>query len=106
MTDILTAPVPDHRALLIVIKGTEKKRGYGLWKLNSSVLQDELHVNEIKLIFPNTLKEYKGCSKRDIWDMCKIRFKVYIIQYCHPVETSVVFVLTLPLNAMRPFPPI
>ena len=24
----------------------------------------------------------------------------------HPVETSVVFVLTLPLNAMRPFPPI
>ena len=24
----------------------------------------------------------------------------------HPVETSVVFFLTLPLNAMRPFPPI
>ena len=26
-------------------------------------------------------------------------------QSAHPVETSVVFVLTLPLNAMRPFPP-
>ena len=24
----------------------------------------------------------------------------------HPVETSGVFILTLPLNAMRPFPPI
>ena len=24
----------------------------------------------------------------------------------HPVETSVVIVLTVPLNAMRPFPPI
>ena len=31
--------------------------------------------------------------------------KITKIGLLHPVETSVVFVLTLPLNAMRPFPP-
>ena len=31
--------------------------------------------------------------------------KLHRAPFFHPVETSVVFILTLPLNAMRPFPP-
>ena len=31
--------------------------------------------------------------------------RAHKFRQAHPVETSVVFVLTLPMNAMRPFPP-
>ena len=80
--EIIAAPVLDHKAILIVIQGTGKKRGPGFWKLNSTVLHDELYVSEIKNIFSDTLEEYMCCNKRDIWDMCKIRFKDYTIRYC------------------------
>ena len=46
------------------------------------MLHDELYVNDIKNIFSDTLEEYACCNKRDIWDMCKIRFKECTIRYC------------------------
>ncbi len=79
---ITTAPVPDHKAVITCLTCNSKPRGRGYWKLNNKLLDDTSYIENIKDIFAGTLKEYEDIAcKRDIWDLCKIRFKEYSIKY-------------------------
>lgn len=79
---ITTAPVPDHKAVITTIKYTDRPRGKGYWKLNNSLLEDQTFLENIELIFKATVEEYNDVAcKRDIWDLCKIRFKEYSIRF-------------------------
>ncbi len=76
------APVPDHKSVIVTIYLDSRKRGKGYWKLNNSHLQDECFVAELERIVDETLTEYEMClSKKDLWDLCKIRFKEFAISY-------------------------
>ena len=80
---ILTAPVPDHKGVVLHLKTENMQRGKGYWKLNVSVLKEEEYKTGIKQLIFETYKEYRDISnERLIWDLCKIRIKEYSIKYC------------------------
>ena len=77
------APVPDHKAVIVVFEANECIRGKGYWKINNSVLKDDSYKKSIIEIFKQTINEYKDiATKRNMWDLCKIRFKEFSIKYC------------------------
>ena len=77
---ITNAPVPDHKAVVLHLTGTTRKRGTSYWKINNSILSDQAYQCEIRKIFNETVNDYSGhACLRDIWDLCKIRFKEYSI---------------------------
>ena len=80
--DIITAPVPDHKAVVATFKHSNTRRGKGYWKINNSILNNKAYIKSIENIFHNTINEYHMCLKRDVWDLCKIRFKEYSIRHC------------------------
>jgi hypothetical protein len=79
------APCPDHKAVILSIRCSEKKRGRGYWKLNTSILAEEKYRNEIREIITNTIKDHNDIENLDkglIWELIKIRVKEFSIQYC------------------------
>ena len=54
----------------------------GYWKINNSILNNKAYIESIENIFHNTINEYHMCPKRDVLDLCKIRFKDYSIRHC------------------------
>ena len=68
---------------MIHLRYSKTSRGPGYWKLNSSALgEDEFKIG-IKDVFKNTIEEYENINDKGlIWDLCKIRFKEFSINYC------------------------
>ena len=80
--NIITAPVPDHQAVMLNITILPRKRGAGIWKLNNSILANDTYKKGIKDIFFETIAQYDdSVSKKILWDLCKIRFKEYTIKW-------------------------
>jgi exonuclease III len=78
---LLIPPVPDHKAVLVKIN-PKSTRGPGYWKLNVSLLDEDNFVKNIKTIFTSTVNEYSAIlPKRTLWDLCKVKFKEFSIQY-------------------------
>lgn len=81
--DVCYAPTPDHLPLILDISITINKRGRGYWKLNTSILNEELYKQQVGEIISETKEEYENMiGKREIWDLCKVRIKEYSIKYC------------------------
>lgn len=77
------APVPDHKAVITDINMNTKTRGPGYWKMNTSILKDNIYRDDIEKLMKDTIEEYSEIeSKRVIWDLCKIRIKEYSIRFC------------------------
>ena len=80
---IITAPVPDHRGVLLHLQSENKQRGKGYWKLNVSVLKEKKYIDGIKNLIKHTYEEYNDIENERLkWDLCKIRIKEYSIKYC------------------------
>ena len=80
---VTNAPTPDHKAVICKLSIIVKKRGAGYWKLNTSILDDNLYKDIIKDVIEKTLAEYENLlPKRVLWDFCKIRIKEKSIKYC------------------------
>ena len=80
--DVIT-PCPDHKAVLLCVRGDERPRGRGYWKLNLSVLGEENSKESIRKIISDTLSEYRHqVEKAVIWELVKIRVNEYSIHYC------------------------
>jgi len=76
------APVPDHKAIEIQIIIKVHERGRCIWKLNTSFLNEEQYVEEISQIIKSTLHtNCNSISKRQSWDLCKVRIKEFSISY-------------------------
>ena len=56
--DIETGYRSDHSIITLRVKITEKKKGPGLWKLNESLLKDELYDKIIKELIVSTVTQY------------------------------------------------
>ncbi len=80
---IINAPVPDHLAVIVDLKKTNRQRGPSYWKLNTSVLTEKEYCTGLTNIWESTVAEYSEIlCKRQLWDFCKIRIKEYSIRYC------------------------
>ncbi len=82
-SNISHAPTPDHKAVDICIKLSNKTRGKGYWKMNVSVLQDEQYIKSMELLIKDTFEEYENyINKPSLWEFMKIRIKNLTIKYC------------------------
>lgn len=80
---VITAPTPDHKAVVAKVELVHKQRGNGYWKLNTSILSEENYKIGVIDIIKKTIDEYDNIvDKRVLWDFCKIRIKEYSIKYC------------------------
>ena len=80
---IVQAPAPDHKAVVLEVHTTERKRGPGYWKMNNSILNDEEYKKGITELYHNTLDEYGDrVSHTLLWDFLKLKIKEYTIAYC------------------------
>ena len=73
---ILPAIKTDHSLIEINIKLTGPPRGPGIWKLNTSILQDEKYKTEIKTLIDTAWNELTGnddLALRFDWVKYKIR---------------------------------
>ena len=73
---------PDHKAVVLCVRGDERPRGRGYWKLNVSVLGEENYKESICKIISDTLSEYRHQVEKVIWELVKIRVKEYSLRYC------------------------
>ena len=51
-------PCPDHKAAIMTLMFSERKRGKGYWKLNVSVLKEDDYRKSIRELIKNTIAEY------------------------------------------------
>ena len=98
------APVPDHKAVYMHIYQSNNKRGNGYWKLNVSILNDELYVKGITEIIRKSISDYQLIvSKGKLWELIKIKIKEYSISYCRrksSVKTCQINEMASKLNAL------
>ena len=79
--NIICCPVPDHKAVTPNLYLTEK-RGKGYWKLNNSLLADQIYIDLIKSEITKTLSEYNGViTKQQMFELIKVKVKELRIAY-------------------------
>ena len=83
-TDIIPAIKTDHAAISIDFcnRSTDIK-GPGYWKMNCSLLDDEVYINDIAAKIPIWLAEGRNelSDNRTIWDWMKYNIRAHTIQY-------------------------
>ena len=72
----------DHKAVVSNLNYSENKKGKGYWKLNNSILKDDIYKNSIQNIFNETITEYKNIKyKRLQWEVFEMNVKEFSIKY-------------------------
>lgn len=82
--DILPGYKTDHSLCNIVINYQTHPRGPGLWKLNSSLLEEMDYVNKIKSTILETVNQYESDETVDevlLWEMIKLQIRDTSIKY-------------------------
>ena len=72
--------------MTIKLQVTTKKRGKGFWKLNNSLLKDEIYKQGIKNIIKKFKIEHNNFDNQLKWEMCKIKIREYSIKYASDVS--------------------
>ena len=75
--DITPGFQTDHSMISLNISSHTNKRGPGFWKLNTSLLNEEIYVNLIKETIHETQVEYKddaSVSPTLLWDMINLKY--------------------------------
>lgn len=75
--EIVTAIRWDHSAIILDINSIpEQKRGASFWKMNNSLLEDEIYIQRIKVLFPKWLEESNDVGDiRLKWDWVKYKIR-------------------------------
>ena len=72
--NITCCPVPDHKAVTANLNLTERKRGKGYWKLNNSLLADQIYIDLIKSEITKTISQYNGViTKQQMFELIKVK---------------------------------
>ena len=82
--DIIPSIKTDHSAIKIEFKDVgDGVKGPGLWKLNCSLLRDEVYVNEINRMIPTWIYEGRTdlSDPRSVWDWVKYNIKKHSRKY-------------------------
>ena len=64
------------------INFSPNKKGPGRWKLNTSILNDNTYIRQIKELIKRTSQEYNFLCKQMQWEICKIKIRENSIIYC------------------------
>jgi len=80
-SDIVPGYKSDHSCITLIIENKECNRGRGLWKFNSSLLQDNQFKQEIIETINNTAKENKAAEDCLLWDTLKCCIRGKCIGY-------------------------
>ena len=81
--DINPAPTPDHDAVIVKLSCSNRERGKGYWKLNTSVLKEEEYVKGIKKVIKQVREEHSNdLNCRQLWDLAKVKIREFSIKYC------------------------
>ena len=82
--DIIPSIKTDHSAIKIDFKDVgDGVKGPGLWKLNCSLLRDEVYVDEINHMIPTWIYEGRTdlSDPRSVWDWVKYNIKKHSRKY-------------------------
>ena len=82
--DIIPSIKTDHSAIKIEFKDVrDGVKGPGLWKLNCSLLRDEVYVNEINRVIPTWIYEGRTdlSDPRSVWGWVKYNIKKHSRKY-------------------------
>ncbi len=72
----------DHQLLFTKLNIVEHARGPGYWKLNCSILNDDMYVTGIKNMLHKLKGEKQNVSNQQFWEVCKVKIKEFTILYC------------------------
>ena len=78
------APETDHSVILIHVKSDElrRERGPGFWKLNQSLLKDEIYVTNLRAEIPTFKQKYSDVEDLSLkWDLTKMEIRGFTITY-------------------------
>ena len=79
---ILPAIKTDHSLIELTMKLTGPPRGPGIWKLNTSILQDEKYKKEIKTLIDTAWNELQGNDNLALrFDWVKYKIRQFSIAY-------------------------
>ena len=71
---IIQAPSPDHKAVVLDVQVSDRKRGKVYWKMNNSILTDEQYKTGIIALYNDTLDEYNdNVSCILLWEYLKMK---------------------------------
>ena len=82
--DIVPGYKTDHSMILLNIALHHNPRGRGFWKLNTTLLQEEEYLNQIKTVIHGIKKEYESDETVKpplLWDMIKMKVRETSISY-------------------------
>ena len=81
--NILPGICSDHSLLCLVIKtSNHSNRGKGFWKFNSSLLNDDIYVKEIKKIIDAGKVRYEhALDKGLVWEIIKSEIRSFTVPY-------------------------
>ena len=70
----------DHNLIAISISLSEFRRGPGMWKLNTRLLQDEQAVEAVSKIIRNMENEFQHLDPHEWWEEMKLKVQAYFRQ--------------------------
>ena len=76
--DIIPSIKTDHSAIIIEFKDIDDRvKGPGIWKLNCSLLSDQLYVEEINRLIPSWVQEGTAdlSDPHSVWDWVNTTLK-------------------------------
>ena len=82
--DIVPGYKTDHSMILLKIALHYNPRGRGFWKLNTSLLQEDEYLRQIKTVIHQTKNEYKSDNPVNptlLWEMIKMKVREKSISY-------------------------
>ena len=67
--NVITASVPDHKAVVVDLKLNPKKRDKGYWNLDCNFLSEDKYIQYLKKYLRDTVNEYENCPKYLVLDL-------------------------------------
>ena len=83
-TDICPAIKTDHAAIFVEVGPKDNQvKGPGLWKMNCSILEEELYIDEVTQMIPIWVAEGQKelADNRATWEWSKYNIRAHAIQY-------------------------
>ena len=73
----------DHQSIFLKFKTGASEKGRGYWKINKSVLNDDVYVNTINLLIDKCFKDKQNTNDIQLaWDVFKIEVREITVEYC------------------------
>ena len=76
-SEVKSIGISDHRLVTSTFNCSTFKRGKGLYKLNTSLLEDDTYVSLIIHEIQRTLNEYVNCNPHVVWEMIKVNIREF-----------------------------